>query len=130
MQDVLFAVNIITSSDRFNRVIQACGALLAGSAVALSAYASHAGAPDPHGRLFIAAAFAFGHGIALTTLAPQRARRVGRAALCAWVLGVVLFSGSLAAAQLFAAPTVLAPAGGSMLIIGWLLYAVDVLRRD
>ena len=41
------------------------GAICAAAAVALAAYASHAAAPDDRARLFIAAAMAFGHRLAV-----------------------------------------------------------------
>jgi len=54
---------------------------------------------------------------------------VGTLALWMLAVGVLLFSGSLAAAHLFATPTTFAPIGGMLMIAGWLLYAVDTLRR-
>jgi uncharacterized membrane protein YgdD (TMEM256/DUF423 family) len=42
--------------------------------------------------------------------------------------GIVLFSGSLAAAGLWATPTAAAPFGGSLLIVAWLLAAIDYAR--
>jgi uncharacterized membrane protein YgdD (TMEM256/DUF423 family) len=47
----------------------------------------------------------------------------------AFVAGIALFSGSLAAAALFSTPTTAAPFGGSLLILGWLLAAIDYARR-
>lgn len=38
--------------------------------------------------------------------------------------GTLLFSGSLALAAIFGSSTSLAPAGGILLILGWLIYAV------
>jgi len=110
------------------RLLPFAGAVLAAAAVALSAYAAHGAAQDAQGRLQIAAVFAFGHGIALAALGPRAARRSGTVALAALLLGTLLFSGSLAAAQLFGTPTQLAPAGGMLLIAGWLLLAADALR--
>ena len=48
--------------------------------------------------------------------------------LAIW-LGVALFSGSLTAGVLLQWPMTLAPYGGTLLIAGWLVYAVDLLRR-
>jgi uncharacterized membrane protein YgdD (TMEM256/DUF423 family) len=45
------------------------------------------------------------------------------------VLGLLLFSGSLLGAALASLPTVLAPTGGLLLMLGWLIIAVDALRR-
>ncbi|SDY45650.1 Uncharacterized membrane protein YgdD, TMEM256/DUF423 family [Lysobacter sp. yr284] len=112
------------------RLLAASGAVLAALAVALSAYAAHAAA-DPHAqaRLQSAAVFAFGHGIALAALAPPARRAFTRAVLGALLLGVLGFAGSLAAAHFFGASTRLAPYGGSLMILAWLAYAADAVRR-
>ena len=106
----------------------AAGAVLAGCAVALSAYAAHAGGDGVRERLYLAAAFAFGHGIALASLATDVPRRLGRGALVGLFLGTLLFAGSLAAGALLGTATSLAPVGGSLLIAGWLVLAIDRLR--
>lgn len=111
------------------RVLAASGALLAAAAVGLSAYASHGAGADARTRLFLAAMFAFGHGVALTALAPQAAGRLAAAAFALMLLGVLGFSGSLAAAHFFGTPTRLAPVGGSLLMFAWLLVAADRMRR-
>jgi uncharacterized membrane protein YgdD (TMEM256/DUF423 family) len=111
------------------RVLAAAGAVLAAAGVALAAYAAHAAAGLDQGRLLHAALFGFGHGIALVALAPQASRRLGRLALVLMLAGVLLFSGSLVAAVFFGTSTGLAPAGGSLMILAWLLYAADALRR-
>lgn len=110
------------------RILAASGALLAALAVALAAYASHAAGPDAGARLGLSAAFAFGHGLALAALAPRAAGRLAMAALFAMLLGVLLFAGSLAGAHFFGLPTRLAPTGGSLMILGWLLHAAATLR--
>ena len=46
------------------RRVAASGAVLAALAVALSAYASHLASPEAAKRLALAAALAFGHGLA------------------------------------------------------------------
>ena len=46
------------------RLLAAIGALLCGLSVALGAYAAHAAGPEARSRLALAAAFAFGHGLA------------------------------------------------------------------
>lgn len=111
------------------RALGAAGALLAALAVALSAYASHGVAAEAQPRLFLAAMFAFGHGVALAALAPQAHGRWAGAALAMMLLGVLGFSGSLAAAHFLAVSTRMAPLGGSLLMLSWLLVAVDLLRR-
>lgn len=105
------------------------GALCAAAAVALSAYAAHAAQDDAQARLQIAAAFAFGHGVALVALAPGITRAPSRYALLALYLGTLLFSGSLVFSVLAQWPATLAPAGGMLLIAGWLALALDLLRR-
>ncbi len=107
--------------------LAANGALCAAAAVALSAYAAHAGLLQE--RLQTAALFAFGHGLALAALAPTATRALTRLALAMLYVGVLLFSGSLVLNALAQWPTTLAPLGGSLLIAGWLLYAVDAMRR-
>ncbi|MBA3929132.1 MAG: DUF423 domain-containing protein [Xanthomonas sp.] len=106
------------------------GALLAAASVGLSAYASH-GAADSQAQsnLQTAALFAFGHGLALAALAAGTARRMGKGALSLLLLGTLLFSGSLVGGALWGVSTRLAPAGGVTLMLGWVLWAVDAVRR-
>lgn len=106
------------------------GALSAAIAVALGAYAAH-GVADAHAQssLQTAALYAFGHGVALAALAGGTVRSLGRAGLYLLLLGTLLFSGSLALAVLAQFTTKLAPAGGISLIVGWLLWALDAVRR-
>ncbi|UNK50490.1 DUF423 domain-containing protein [Lysobacter sp. S4-A87] len=111
------------------RLLTATGAVLAALSVALSAYAAHAVDAGAQHRLYSAALFAFGHGIALVALAPHLRRKLTLVAVSALLLGTLLFSGSLAAAVLFGTATALAPFGGSLMILAWLLYAADALRR-
>lgn len=112
-----------------HRVLAASGAVLAAAGVGLSAYAAHAAEAAARANLQSAALFALAHGIALATLSRQTPHRFGTTALWMLLIGVLLFSGSLVAAHFFAAPTRLAPMGGALLILGWLLYAADALRR-
>lgn len=111
------------------RVLACVGALMAGLSVALAAYAAHAVGAAAQGSLQSAAWFAFGHGIALAALAPRAVRMTGLTGLLAVALGTVLFSGSLLGAYAFAMPTSAAPFGGGLMMLGWLLWAVDSLRR-
>jgi uncharacterized membrane protein YgdD (TMEM256/DUF423 family) len=112
-----------------HRALTAAGAVLAGAGVALSAYAAHAVEAAGRASLQSAALFALVHGVALAALPRQTPHHLGTAALSMLLVGVLLFSGSLVAAHLFATPTRLAPIGGSLLILGWLLYAADACRR-
>lgn len=111
------------------RLLTAAGAVFAGAGVALSAYAAHGAGASERADLQSAALFALVHGAALAALPRQTPHRVGTLALWMLAAGVLLFSGSLAAAHWFATPTALAPMGGMLMIGGWLLYAVDALRR-
>ncbi|GAB1595408.1 DUF423 domain-containing protein [Lysobacter claricitrinus] len=104
------------------------GALFGASGVGLSAYAAHAATGDAQRWLYTAAAMALVHGIALVAYAPRRSRAGGFAQV-GFVLGVLLFSGSLVAAHALGWPTPLAPAGGMLLIAGWLLVAVERASR-
>lgn len=114
---------------RPQRWLAAAGAVCAAAAVALSAYAAHASDGPAQARLQTAAVFAFGHGLALVLLAPATPRRLGRCALIALSLGVLLFCGSVVSGVLAQWPTTLAPLGGMLLIGGWLLLAIDLSRR-
>ena len=113
---------------RLDLGLRSAGATLAAFAVALSAYASHAAEGD-RTRLFIAAAIAFGHALALAVLPAIAPGRTARMASCLLLAGCVLFAGSLVAAHLFGASTRLAPVGGLSMIIGWLLHAAAPWRR-
>lgn len=108
---------------------RAAGALLAAASIALAAYASHGVGGAVQARLMLAAVFGFGHGLALAALAPLGVRWLARLALFGWLGGTLLFSGSLAASHVLGTSTALAPIGGSVLILSWLLLAVDAMRR-
>jgi uncharacterized membrane protein YgdD (TMEM256/DUF423 family) len=111
------------------RWLAACGAWYAAAGVALSAYAAHAAVDPDQARLQTAAVFAFGHGVALALAGRTGGGRIARTALGMLGLGVLLFSGSLAGSVLAQWPTVLAPAGGMLMIGGWLVYSIHLLRR-
>jgi len=111
------------------RSLIALGALLAACGVALSAYAAHGVEDVARANLQTAALFALLHGIALAALPRSVSRRIGLLALATLALGTLLFSGSLFAHHALGWPTRLAPTGGTLLIAGWLLYAIDALRR-
>jgi uncharacterized membrane protein YgdD (TMEM256/DUF423 family) len=111
------------------RWLAAGGGLYAAIAVGLAAYAAHVAPGPPQAHLQLAALFAFGHGIALAALGPLAQRRLTRVALWALWLGVLLFSGSLAANALARWPVTFAPIGGSLLIGAWLAYSFDQLRH-
>lgn len=111
------------------RWLAAAGALLAAAAVALSAYAAHAAQGEAQARLFTAAVFAFGHGIALAALAPVARRRLAAIALAGLLLGTLLFCGGVVVRQTLGVSLGVAPLGGGLLVLSWLLYAAAALRR-
>jgi uncharacterized membrane protein YgdD (TMEM256/DUF423 family) len=111
------------------RALAACGALACGVSVGLGAYASHGLDGDAARRVGLAALFAFGHGLALLLLAPSAGTRLRTAGLSALAAGMLLFPGSLLAAVFLSASTALAPLGGMLLMLGWLVVAADALRR-
>ncbi|KFL36423.1 DUF423 domain-containing protein [Arenimonas donghaensis] len=110
------------------RLLAACGALACGLAVALGAYASHGLEGQAASRAGLASLFSFGHGLALFVLMrdPGRLRLAAGGVLLA---GLLLFAGSLCGAVFLGWPTRLAPFGGLLLMAGWLMIAVDALRR-
>lgn len=118
-----------TNPRTIHRTSAATGAVLAAAGVALSAYAAHAVEGAARASLQSAALFALVHGVALAALPRQTPRRIGTIALAALLLGTLLFSGSLVGAHVWSLPTRLAPAGGMLMIGGWLLYALDAFRR-
>ena len=107
-----------------------CGALLAASAIGLGAYAAH-GVADAHAQsnLQTASIYAFGHGIALAALAAGTTRTMGRVALYVLLLGSLLFCGSLVLTATAGVSSRLAPVGGISMMLGWVLWALDALRR-
>ncbi|WP_162823776.1 DUF423 domain-containing protein [Lysobacter sp. TY2-98] len=104
------------------------GGLYGACGVGLSAYAAHAATGDAQHALYTAAAMALVHAVALVSYAPGRSR-AGSLAQFAFALGVLLFSGSLVGAHVLGWPTRLAPAGGMILIAGWLFAAVERSSR-
>jgi uncharacterized membrane protein YgdD (TMEM256/DUF423 family) len=111
----------------FTRFFSVFGALSCGLSVALGAYASHVAQAQDARRLALAALFAFGHGLALI-VSGARTSRLAIGSMSCLALGIILFSGSLAAAVFLGMPTVLAPFGGSLLMLGWGILAVDFIR--
>jgi len=118
-----------STSESLRRLLTACGALFASAGVALSAYAAHAADIAARPSLQSAALIALLHGVALAALSRHAARRAGLAALLMLAVGALLFSGTIVAAHAFDMPTRLAPFGGMLLILGWLVFAFDAIRR-
>lgn len=115
-------------SNRRRSPLAAAGALLAALAVALSAYAAHGVEGVAQSRLETAALFAFAHGAVIAVLAPGTSRRLDHLALGLLLIGVLLFSGALAASVFLGWPTTTAPFGGTLMIAGWVLLALARLR--
>lgn len=113
-----------------SRWLTAAGALCAGLAVGLGAWASHGVEGDEQVRVGLAALFLFGHGLALAALAPRGLRNLGQFALSLILLGVLVFSGTLGVSALLGTGTGTAPWGGMLMMLGWLLYAIDALRTS
>lgn len=112
------------------RWLGACGAVMAALAVCLAAYASHGTEGEAQARLQSAALFLFGHGVALAALSPLAAGRLWRVlALSTLLLGTLFFSGSLVMNVLLHASTGLAPMGGTLMMAGWIAWAVAAVRR-
>ena len=112
------------------RGLAAMGAVLAALAIGLSAYAAHGVADaQARGNLQTASLYAFAHGAVLLLLAQAPARRLRWLALAGLLLGTLLFAGSLVAGAMVGTSTRLAPAGGIMLMLGWVLWAIDAIRR-
>jgi uncharacterized membrane protein YgdD (TMEM256/DUF423 family) len=111
------------------RWLAACGAWYAAAGVALAAYAAHAADAPDQARLQTAALFAFGHGVALALAGRNAGGRLASTALGMLWLGALLFCGSLVGSVIAHWPTTVAPAGGMLMIGGWLLYSVHLLRR-
>ncbi|KDE88813.1 DUF423 domain-containing protein [Stenotrophomonas maltophilia] len=106
------------------------GALLAAVSIGLSAYASH-GVADPLAQqhLNMAALYAFAHGAVLVALGPRAHGAIAHLALYVLLLGVLLFSGSLVGGALWQWPTRMAPIGGTSMMAGWVVLAINALRR-
>lgn len=120
---------------RMQRVLGGSGAVLALCAVAFSAVIAHAGKLQgtdiEHVRASAmnAATFMLLHGAVATALAMQAVIPNDRYALMLMLVGTVLFSGSVIAGALLGLSTVLAPLGGSMLMLAWAWVAINRFWR-
>lgn len=118
-----------------SRPIAAFAALSFAAAIALGAIGAHAIGDDPVGRRLWQTA-SFWHTaeslglLALAALWPRLAPRLAAGAAATIALGMVAFCGSLyvQAVQGAAPVAMLAPAGGTLQILGWLLVAAACLR--
>ena len=125
----------MTSDRRFFVV----GAALGGLAVAGGAFGAHGlqGRIDPEllDTFETAARYQMSHALALLAVAWAVARwPEARLTVCGWLLtaGVVVFSGSLYLLSVTGARWLgaVTPIGGLMLIAGWILLAVRLLRAS
>ncbi|MET1024629.1 MAG: DUF423 domain-containing protein [Pseudoxanthomonas sp.] len=110
--------------------LAAAGAVLCALSIGLAAYAAH-GVADGTAQSAVkdACLYAFGHGIALTALAPRARHALARWALRLLLVGTLLFSGSIALHHLAGISSGVAPAGGVAMMLAWLLWAISALRR-
>lgn len=119
-----------------NRPIAAIAALSLSLAIVLGAVGAHAIGGEPAAREMWRTA-SFWHTanslglLALAALWPNLARRVGLAAVLAIGLGTLAFCGSVYVQALHGSAPVpmLAPTGGSLQILGWLLVALAAVLR-
>ncbi len=114
------------------RLLVGFAGLAGACGVALAAAAAHGGSPN----LAPAAQMLLVHAPALLALAALAAQgRIARTALvasgCAIAVGVLLFSGTLVMGALFGIRPfpMAAPAGGMILIGGWLVLVLSALLR-
>lgn len=119
-----------------NRPIAASAALSLSLAIVLGAVGAHAIGSEPAAReLWRTASFwhtANSLGLlALAALWPGLAHRIGLAAVLGIGLGTLAFCGSVyvQAVQGSAPVPMLAPTGGSLQILGWLLVALAFVLR-
>lgn len=121
------------------RQARLAGAVLGALSVVLGAFGAHALAarlsPADLQVYETAARYQMYHAIALVALGYwlERGARPRLAwAARAWVLGTVIFSGSLYLLVLTGVRALgaVTPLGGLLLIIGWLLLAADAFRAD
>lgn len=115
----------MTGSGRFFIVV---GGLAGAAGVALSAVAAHAGG----GNVGTAASFLLAHAPALLAIGLIGGNRVLKGGGAVLLLGLVLFCGDLlarhyAGSRLF---PMAAPAGGTLLIAGWLVVAASALAGN
>jgi uncharacterized membrane protein YgdD (TMEM256/DUF423 family) len=111
------------------------GALFGGIAVAMAALAAHGAATRMDASMLqvlrSGVEMQGWHALALlfTGLWLARGGLPAVLAAIAFIVGMVLFCGSLYALAFTGVQASLAPAGGTVLMLGWLLLAVSALRR-
>jgi uncharacterized membrane protein YgdD (TMEM256/DUF423 family) len=116
-------------SMKWQRLFSGFAALLCMLSVMMAAYASHGLQDLAQSRMNLAAGFAFMHGLALLVLVTVNFQKPISFWSCAlMLLGVCLFSGSLALSALFEWRALLAPSGGSCLILAWAWLTIHFWR--
>lgn len=122
-----------SETTRSERWLCAAAAVLAGLAVALGAWASHAPGLDAVARASIATAssYALVHAIAVLATYHWASNRLAHGARLALLAGALSFVVSITLNRLELLPGAnrAAPYGGLLMIGGWLTLAVAVLRR-
>lgn len=111
------------------RTAAALAAPCAAVAVGLGAYAAHAAEPVDGERLRLASQYLLFHSLAVLALLGCSGQLLA-AARWGLLLGMTLFGGSLAAAALADLPSTLAPVGGLLLMLSWLLLGVALWRGE
>jgi uncharacterized membrane protein YgdD (TMEM256/DUF423 family) len=112
------------------RLLCGAGALCCLLSVMMAAYASHGLQDDAQYRMNLAAAFSFMHGLVLIVLNATRLEKpLSLWPLLLLLLGLCLFSGSLAMAALFGFRAVLAPTGGTCLMLAWAWLVIHFVRK-
>jgi uncharacterized membrane protein YgdD (TMEM256/DUF423 family) len=124
------------SSTASNPAYITVAALSGAIAVGLGAFGSHGlrhiVSPESLGVWKTAVEYQFIHTLALLLVALYPNNRAFSVTFWLWVLGMVLFSGSLYVMVITGqrALGMVTPVGGTMLILGWLLLAHRSMRRN
>lgn len=109
---------------------QVAGAFFGAAGVGAGAMASHAVA-DAHAAdmVTLAAIYALMHAVVLLCWSAQG--KIATAARASLAGGIALFSGTIALKYLvpLAVPAMLAPVGGTLLMLGWLLVAISAIAQ-
>jgi uncharacterized membrane protein YgdD (TMEM256/DUF423 family) len=122
----------------FARVVQTIAALAGAAAVVLGAFGAHAlrDSLDEHALAIwhTAVEYQFWHVLVLLVVAAMASRRATaslRTAAIAFIVGIVLFSGSLYALALGGPHKlgVITPIGGVALIVGWIALAIHAWKH-
>jgi uncharacterized membrane protein YgdD (TMEM256/DUF423 family) len=116
----------------YERLAGCLAAVLGALGVAAGAYAAHGLGADARAAALMATCSQFALFHALAAMLALTRGGLGRWAAALFLLGVLLFSGSLAQLALVGAGGFadLAPIGGLALIAGWLTLAVAWLRAS